>query len=455
MMLIYVHAVTTECPMITSIAPAKAMVALVEQTDQVNPSPLALFGLAYLALSPFSIAYGNIRIGAAALLVAAYVALRPKLLGAQSDQSLQILDRSRLGKIYLWFGLLFFHAIVCIAISTAILLPRGEAEGMEILDRGGKQLGTLFLSLIQLASGYHLAKYIKVKTIRATILATFWITLVVCGYQIVAEGLGLPYIGTYAVDSNFGLRISGLSGEPKGLSVYLLSVIPLLLTSGTGGRSSRLVPHLPGFIGVGLAVYFFFLTASGNGFLSVGTMIAMYFLAFTTPRKALLGIGLLLALLIIAPGFELSGFTLRESHRNILENIQNLDLGLFDDLIALPLIAWKEYPLSLLIGFGPGFLHFFSRQYVDQGTWVHPDVFIDGGIGAIKYLSDFGLILGSGLFVYVFLKARRMIGAVGANELRPLKVYFLSVFVLGALTGGNSAIPLFLAAGWILGTSKV
>jgi len=144
---------------------------LVGQSDQVNPSPLALFGLAYLALSPFSIWVGNIRVGAAALFVVAYVALRPKILGAQSAQSLQILDRSRLVKIYLWFGLLFFHAIVCIAISTAILLPRGEAEGMEILDRGGKQLGTLFLSFVQVASGYHVAKYIKAKTIRATILA--------------------------------------------------------------------------------------------------------------------------------------------------------------------------------------------------------------------------------------------------------------------------------------------
>jgi hypothetical protein len=447
--------VTTVYPTTASIARGAARLATsVSKSEQVTPSLLSLFGLAYLALSPFSVMHGNMRFVLTVLLVAAYAALRPKVLDAQTVESLRILDRPRLRQIYIWSGLLFVHAILCAGISTAILLQRGEVEGMEILDRCGKQLGTLLLSLVQLVSGYHLAKYVSTKIVRSTIYATFWIMLIVCGYQIVAERLGLPYVGIYAVDREFGLRLSGLAGEPKGLSVYMLAMLPLLLASDTGSRWSTLVPPLPRAISIALALYVFYQTASANGFLSAAIMIAMYFLAFTTPRRALLGIILLLAALAILPGYELSGIQLRESHQSILNNIQNLDLGLFDDLISLPLIAWRENPLSLLIGFGHGFLHFFAWEYIDQGSWIIPGVFIDGGIGAIKYLSDFGLIVGSVLFLYIFGKARRVIRVASTGDLRPLKIFFLSVFVLGVLVGGNGALPLFVAAGWILGVPK-
>jgi hypothetical protein len=424
--------------------PATAILGPAAQTDQVNPSLLALFGLAYLALSPFSVVHGNIRIAIAVAFVAVCIAVRPKLLGPRGAQSLQALDRARLSRIYIWSGFIFLGAIFCDAISTAILIQEHLAEGMEILDRGGKQLGTLLVSLFQLASGYHLAKYIKVRTVQRAIYWGFAVTIIVCGYQVVAEQLGLPYIGILAVDP----------AEPKGLAVYLLTVVPLLLVSD-GVRRSTLIPPFPQLIGIGLALYFFFQTVSANGYLSAAILLAMYFLAFTSARRAILGICLLLAALMVVPGYQLSEVQMRASHQGLLDNLQNLDLGLLDDLIVLPLITWRAYPLGLLIGFGPGLLHFFAWQYVDQGVWLLPGTYIDGAIGAIKYPSDFGLIEASILFAYIFRKARHMFVATGADELRPLKVFFLSTFVLGALVGGNVTGPLFLAVGWILGTSEV
>jgi hypothetical protein len=441
--------------MSVSILALRERPMLVEgEAEQIVPTPQAIYGLIFLASSPFSLFTVNIRLMASAAVLALYAAVRPKILGSRSAQSLQVLDGSRLRQIYFWLTLIFFHAIFCSTISTSILLQNGEASGLDILYRGGTQLGTLLLESLQIGFGYHMAKYIGRNTMRTVIYATFWITIALCTYQSLSVGFGLPYVGKWAYESNIGLRPSALAMEPKFLSGYLLCVAALLFVDRHVGRGLRFVSPLFRVVGIAMAGYFFLRTASGNGYTSLAILLIVYFLAFPTARKALFGIGLGLALLAIVPGLEISDLGLRQSHQSILENISNFHLGLFDDLIALPMMAWRDNPLSVLIGFGPGLMHFFANRYLDLATWLPGDTIIEGNVSAIMYISNFGLFVAATLFLSVFRKARCAIIWPEPDADRPLLVYFLSMFVTGTIVGSHVSVPLFLAAGWILGSVK-
>jgi hypothetical protein len=438
------------------LAPEERTMPVEGESAQIRPTPQAVYGLIFLTLSPFSKFTINTRLVASAAIFLVYVVLRPKILGTRSLESLQILDKGRLRQIYIWSVILFFHAILCSLISWTILLENGDASGVEILYRNGAQLGSLLLAFFQIGCGFHMAKYISPHRIRIAIYTTFWMTLGLCVYQNLAYSLDLRYVGTLAYDPVTGLRPSALAMEPKFLSSYLLCVVSLLLTDGLVGRTSKFVASLPRILGIALGLYFFLQTASGNGYASAAILVTIYFLAFPSARKALLVVvlALVVSAILFVNGLTLSDFSLRESHQSIIENIFNIDLGLFDDLIALPMMAWMDNPLSVLIGFGPGLMHFFASRHLDQATWLPGDTLIEGNVSAIMYVSNFGLLVALGLFLYVLRRAQHAIESAKANTDRPLQVCFLSMFVLGAAIGGNNAVPLFLSIGWILGTAR-
>jgi uncharacterized integral membrane protein len=118
------------------------------------------------------------------------------------------------------------------------------------------------------------------------------------------------------------------------------------------------------------------------------------------------------------------------------------------------MMAWLGDPLSLLIGFGPGLMHFFASRYMDQATWLTGTTYIEGNVGAIMYISNYGLFVFLALFVYVFRKARQNFSLLGIESDRPIQMYILSSFVLGAAIAGNVSCPFYLSIGWILGTAR-
>jgi hypothetical protein len=436
---------------VSTLSLEQGAVQVVPQSVRTNPNLPALFGLFLLALSPFSILHQNLRFAIAGVALVVYTILKPGLLDARP---ISVNGRAGLRGIYVSCALLLLYALFCSTISIAILLQRGEAQWLEILDRGGKQLGSLLLAFAQVVCGFHMARHFGPRIMRIVIYAILWLDLLLCSYQNLSDVLGLPYLATPVHDPVVGLRPSALAGEPKYLSVYLLCLAAMLIIDTPRSYKSKLVAFVPRALGVFLAGYFFLQTASGNGYSSVFILIAVYFVAFPTARKVLVGIAIGLAILVLAPALQLSDLGLRESHRNLLFNISDVDLTLFDDLIALPMMAWMDNPLSVLIGFGPGLMHFFAHRYFDLATWIERDTTIEGNISAIIYISNYGVLVFSILFVHIFRKAQRIVRSAKVDGARRLGVYFLAVLIVGSFIGSNVSVPFFLSIGWILGTAN-
>jgi len=422
----------------------------------VVSTPMAIFGLIFLTLAPFAWLTNNVRMILSGIGVLVYVAVKPKILSAHNFITSWPADKSHLREIYMWLTLLFLHAIFCSVVSAAILLPSGEVTKSEFFERCGAQLLSLLLAFFQIACGFHMAKYMSTATIRASVYLGFWISIAVSIYQTIAIAYGLPFIGLEVVDSRVGLRPSGLAGEPKTLAAYLVVVLLLLLIDEQRQKRRKLLSVLMRISGIILAAKYFVGTSSGNGWVSAAILVIVYLFFLSSLRTSLAGItlGLLLAIVFVSSDqHSLSELQLRENHEAILGNLSNLDLGLFDDLVALPMMAWLDNPLNVLLGFGPGLMHFFANRYLYQAAWLTGESYIDGNVSAIAYISNFGLLIATFLFVHIFRKGRKVVKSSTDAGQRPIRVFFLASFVVGATVAANVGCPFYISIGYILAIS--
>jgi hypothetical protein len=143
---------------------------------------------------------------------------------------------------------------------------------------------------------------------------------------------------------------------------------------------------------------------------------------------------------------------IRDSHRIILDNILSMELTYFDDLVALPLMAWINYPINLFFGFGVGLMHFYASEFFYLGTWITPERYIEGNFGFITYVSNFGLILYILFFIFMLLRIKTIIRSNINNNLTN---FFIYSFIVGFTIQGSMSIPLFLAIGWIIKQSSI
>jgi len=427
------------------------------EAARVVPTPMAIFGLIFLTLAPFAWLTNNVRMILSGIGVAIYVVVKPKTLSAHNFITSWPADKSRLRGIYLWLTLLFLHAIFCSVISAVILLPSGEVTKFDFLDRNGTQLISLLLTFLQVASGFHVAKYMKLRTIRTSIYLGFGTSIATSIYQSFSNDYGLPYLGKEVFDPRVGLRPCGLAGEPKTLAVHLVVVLLLLLIDNQPRQLRKLFGSFMRIAGIVLAVIFFVQASSGNGWISAVILVVLYFFFLSNMRTSLVGIslGLLSVILVVSSGqISLSEMQLRDNHKAIFDNLSNLDLGLFDDLIALPMMAWLDNPLNVLIGFGPGVLHFFANRHLNQAEWLTGATYIDGNVSAITYISNFGLLVAAYMFVDVFRKGRRAVECSKGSDERHIRIFFFASFVVGATVAGNTGCPFFLSAGCLLAMSS-
>ena len=133
-----------------------------------------------------------------------------------------------------------------------------------------------------------------------------------------------------------------------------------------------------------------------------------------------------------------------------MDNFGNLELSYLDDLIALPLMAWRDNIWNLLIGFGPGLMHFFAHAHMGSATWLTDEIYIEGNVSSITFISNFGLIMFMILFVFFARRGWFIMNRKIELEWLSVNSFFVSSFFVGALIGGNTSIPFFLSLGWIL-----
>ncbi len=376
------------------------------------------------------------------------------LLGAVpliSDRSIDFSSLSKLKNIRIYMLALVFFTLIGSLISVSILLVSDEFSFFLIALRLFSQYGALFVNMIIIVCGYHLSTYFSNRSIRKAIYIPFVITLSICVYQSFADSLGLPFIGKYEMDKFVGLRPSGLANEPKYLASYLVVVFFFLLYEfgGKDNRSNKLVVFVR-LIGLVVSGYFFLAASSGNGILALCILLVFSFTRLRIHQQLLTSVFFAAFLIWLSWFIESESFVLRGSHKDIIDNFFNLDLTYFDDLIALPVMAWRDNFWNLLIGFGPGLMHFFAYRYMNFATWFTDETYIEGNVSAITFISNFGLIIFLFLFAYFTKCCLASLNNKTLIESRSINFFFATSFFVGALVQGNMSIPFYLALGWIL-----
>lgn len=418
----------------------------------MSPSQLAAFGLILLGFNPFSAISNDLRLMLAVVTVFIFGAaikrnaISKEYYWSHNETALRRFASKRITALYAVFFAIFVHAVLCGILSIVVIFDSGLSELFDMLVTAFRQLISLLFSFLEIAAGYYLATHVSPKAVRKVIYVSFILMTAICLYQYLSVSLGLPFIGNYVYDRFVGLRPSGFAAEPKFLSTYIAILAFLLWDDRIGCKLRTLIR----FGAIFICVFLFLATSSANGFIGLVLIIAVR-LAMLRAWKS---IAVIAALAVVGYSllaqFSLDDIGLRGSHADLLQNLAELDLFMFDDLIFLPLLAWKDNMMSLWIGFGPGLLHYFAKAYMSYATWVTDDVYIKGNISAIGFISQFGLILFAVIFLFILWKVRRLVRMNISTQYRALDLFFLNTFVLGALISGNVSTPFYVSIGWIL-----
>lgn len=406
-----------------------------------------MIGLALLALNPASVVSNTFQMALAFLAAVTYqlscAGFRPLL--RVPRQFTLAASNARLG-----FVLLMLYAALCSLWSLGVLVGNDEQPLVSVVQRSVSQMVSLVLAFWTLTCSFQMAIHCTETQIRKVLHGSFWLMLAVCAYQSIALPLGLPFIGKYVLDKYVGLRPSGLALEPKFLASYLICLAFFIWQDDSFGPRLRMKSLLYRGTGVCGAAYFFVGAASANGFIGLLLLMLTHYLIRPTWPKTLMAAIAALGVAFVFGQVDLEEFGLRATHKDLLENISAIDLALLDDLIALPMMAWRDNPLPTILGYGPGLMHFFAHRYMDFATWLTDETYIEGNLSVIMYISNFGLIAFSVIFLYFLYHGRRIARASTGRSDHALHVFFLNAFVLGALVSGNVSIPFFIALGWIL-----
>lgn len=412
---------------------------------------LACFGIILLGLNPFSYIANDVRFILSLGVLLFFGNKIKSIINTQDQWSLTSISAKfyaskHISVVYVIFAALFIHTFLCGVISIASLLESGSWKLVDLMATSFRQLLSLLFSFLEIVAGYFLAVHISQALLRKVIYGGLMLMSAVCVSQYFAYFWGFPTIGGYVTDPVVGLRPSGLAVEPKFLSVYMAVLAVLLWDDLKNDRNEKLIRILA-IIFCGII---FLATSSGNGF--VGLVLLMVVrLSLLRAWKAFVVIGVVLAsTYAFLDLYSVENLGLRSSHLDILQNLSELDLFMFDDLMFLPLLAWKDNLFSLWLGFGSGFLHYFAKVYIANATWVSDETYIKGNISAINFISQFGLAVFLFMFFTIFSKARRLIRAKNQFQYRALDLFFLNSFVLGALISANVSIPFYVSIGWIL-----
>lgn len=401
---------------------------------------LARAGIVLLALSPFSIVSFTLQ---------SLIALLSLLIPSPHRIVSQVPLAPRIDRILRPMMLIYLVTLAGTAFSISELIFVDEINIGVILARFGGQQFALVMGFFQVLCGYFLAQYYGETTIRRTIMIPFIIIVCVAGYQYIATATGLPYVGKYVNDRFVGLRPSSLAVEPKYLASYLSCIVFYL---GYLFFESTRSPRLAYSLGLIAGLYFFVAAASANGAMIFILLIVL--MIFSLPIRWRFAIGALVIISLQAASmrFEAEEFGLRGTHLDLIQNLGAIDLGLLDDLIALPILAWIDNPGKVIFGFGPGLMHFFAARHSDQATWWAGDSYIEGNISLLMYASNFGVVLFGLLLVSITLTAIALVRRPPLGFNTSTSFFFVGTFIAGAVITGNISVPFFISIGWIFGS---
>jgi hypothetical protein len=401
---------------------------------------LARAGMVLLVLSPLSLISFTLQ---SLIALATLMLPLPRQAGAQIDSA------TRPDILFKLILLVYMLTFMGTSLSIAELVYEGQVGIGDILARAGGQQVALLLGFFQVVSGFFMAQRYGDQHVRRAIMIPFVIIICVAAYQLISLATGLPFIGKLVADRFVGLRPSSLAVEPKYLASYLACIIFYL---GFRLFETALAARSVACILLAAALYFFVAASSANGAIIFVLLLAL--VPFVLPGRwrwtliVLAVVGVQAALLQL----DAESLGLRETHKDLLTNISVIDLSLLDDLIALPLLAWMDNPGKVIVGFGPGLMHFFAAQYADYATWWVAESYIEGNVSFLMYASNFGLLL------YLVLLIGIIVAAVAKVRNPPPHVsistvfFFASAFVAGAVVTGNISVPFFVAIGWIFGS---
>ena len=411
-----------------------------------KPTTLALLGYVLLLLTPFSI-LNNMQLFSISVAIVVFIRLLQPVHFYKSQKSgRKLIGNLNALQIYL---IITIYLVFGSTISIIEILINDKVDENLLLYRTLSQFGALSVYFLMIVCGYEMATHFDHKKIGAAITLPIYLMLFISSYQLLAFAIGYKYIGLYAFDPNVGLRPSGLTGEPKYLSSYLAVAIYFLISDIS--VRDRWFPKLVKIIGLTGSIFFFIKTSSGNGVLAIATLTIVTFIRLEKQQKFSLSAVLFAGLLLISSMIDIDDLVLRDSHQLLFDNNASLNIILFDDLIALPLMAWGDNITKLLFGFGPGLMHFFAHRYINYAKWVDDSVFIDGNLGFISYVSNYGLIFFTVIFIFFSIKSFRLIRKSKGTSCFSNTIFFTYCFFVGALVQGNLSIPFYLALGWILG----
>jgi hypothetical protein len=402
---------------------------------------LARAGMVLLALSPFSLISSTML-----SLLALGSLLLP--LHAYNTASLDLPGPKRL---LVTMGLVYALSFIGAGLSLAELLYQGRAGLGAIAARFGGQQIALLLGFFHILCGFFMAQRCSDAQLRRLIMIPALVIIAVAAYQLVSLATGLPFIGKLVDDRFVGLRPSSLAVEPKYLASYLACLIFYL---GFRLRETPLAPRV--LVGLLLCscLYFFIAAASANGAMIFVLLIGLLLLVLPARWRWSLIVLALIGVQTILLQIDAESLGLRETHKDLISNLDAVDLTLLDDLIALPVMAWMDNPAKVFTGFGPGLMHFFAADFGRYATWWEGDTYIEGNVSFLMYASNFGLLLYLLLLVGIcsaaVARARRPAPATSMSTV----FFFASSFIAGAVVTGNISVPFFVAIGWLFGTPR-
>jgi len=344
-------------------------------------------------------------------------------------------------KIILIYSFYFIYSILCFIFIFFYF----SFSASSILIRFISQQFSLILLFFQIYIGFQIAHRFKPNDINRFYKIIIYVLVFFGVYQFLAFQYGLPYVGLYAYDIDFGLRVSSLCIEPKYFSSVLVISFFYFIELIRNYRSNRTVK----FFFLLLIILLLYRSGSGNGYLSF-IILFLVNLYVWKPRLILFTSLLVLFLCIwFVSNYEL--FNLRASHVIIIESIKNRQISFqgWDDLIVLPLMSWIKYPFFLIFGFGFNLNHFFASEFIQQATWLDGNTYINGNISIIDFISNFGFFLPIILFIYLTIKTKKALTREVSRDLKSVIKLAYYTFVVGFFIGGNISIPFFSSVGML------